>query len=686
MAVSYRTAQAGAKADRRRAEARGVAVTDLNRSWALRLAEAGIAVFPCGPDKRALVKWRTASTTDAAQLAQWWHQWPNALPAIDLDKSDLVVLDGDRHGGADGRTALRELLRGCNTNGAPIVLTPRDGAHVYFRQNGHALGNSSGDLPEGIDVRGSGGYVIAYAVMPDGSQYKAAASTPDLIAAFRAATIPHVPQPIVDLIQAPKRKHAEQPRSKPINATAIFGETRHQRYASAALDRLCDELAATPEGSRNTVLNNAALSMGHMIASGWIDQATVEQRLTAAAMAAGLIHSEIRGTLTSGINAGLKEPHPELINRPQQHQRTDAGSTSGNPDGSESTSSGEQPKSEPVKILSSAAFIASYVAPDYLIEGLLQRQFFYSLTGKTGGGKTAVALLFAAFVALGRTMDGKEFVRGRVLYLAGENPVDIQQRWIAMSQQTDFDGDTIDVHFIPGVFSVSAMADCIAEQVAALGGVSLVIIDTSAAYFEGDDENSNVQAGKYARMQRGLVNLPGGPTVLALCHPVKNAQDDNLLPRGGGAYLNECDGNLTAQKDGMVVEVHWQGKFRGPDFSPISFLLRTVTHERLKDGNGRLIPTVVVGHLTEAGQQELVAAVRTNGTLLLDALNEKEGASYAELAQKLGWAMRDGQPHKMMVKRTLEKLRHDKLVTFERDRWAVTEKGKRAIQQKPEPK
>jgi len=132
---------------------------DLNRSWALRLAEAGISVFPCGPDKRPLVKWRTASTTSAGQLAQWWHQYPNALPGIDLSKSDLVALDGDRHGGADGRTALRELLqqKSCDTRGAPIVLTPRDGVHVYFRQNGHALGNSSGDLPEGIDVRGEGG-------------------------------------------------------------------------------------------------------------------------------------------------------------------------------------------------------------------------------------------------------------------------------------------------------------------------------------------------------------------------------------------------------------------------------------------------------------------------------------------------------------------------------------------------
>jgi KaiC/GvpD/RAD55 family RecA-like ATPase len=61
-----------------------------------------------------------------------------------------------------------------------------------------------------------------------------------------------------------------------------------------------------------------------------------------------------------------------------------------------------------------------------LVEGLLQRRFFYSMTGKTGAGKTAIALLFAALVALERIMDGRQFEGGRVLYLAGENPIDVQ--------------------------------------------------------------------------------------------------------------------------------------------------------------------------------------------------------------------------------------------------------------------
>ena len=372
-------------------------------------------------------------------------------------------------------------------------------------------------------------------------------------------------------------------------------------------------------------------------------------------------------------------PIPESVPEPPPEQPTE------DADARDETNSDtdDEPKSARVELLSSAAFISSYVPPDYLIEGLLQRRFFYSLTGKTGGGKTAIALLFAALVALGRTMDGKEFSQGRVLYLAGENPVDVQQRWIAMAQQIDFDGESIDVHFIPGVFSVPAMRACIAEQVETLGGVSLVIIDTSAAYFEGDDENSNTQLGQYARMQRSLVNLPGGPTVLALCHPVKNAADDNLLPRGGGAYLNECDGNLTAQNNNGLIEIHWQGKFRGPDFAPMSFQLHTVTHERLKDSKGKLIPTVVAKHLSEAGEQELKAVARSNEDRLLTLLAANRGASMAELAKLGEWRKRDGGPNRTLVWRLIQSLKKAKLVADGRNGLELTDAGKKAAKTIP---
>ena len=178
-----------------------------------------------------------------------------------------------------------------------------------------------------------------------------------------------------------------------------------------------------------------------------------------------------------------------------------------------------------------------------------------------------------------------------------------------------------------------------------------MIIDTSAAYFEGDEFNNNVQIGAHARLLRMLVNLPGGPCVLANCHPVKNAAADNLIPYGGGAFLNEVDGNLTCSKDDAAVEVHWQGKFRGPDFAPITFQVRTVTHQLLKDSKGRLIPTVIAEYLSETGQQELVNVARSNEDKLLEEIARNGKASLMGLAVALGWYVRSGEANKAQVQR-----------------------------------
>jgi hypothetical protein len=60
---------------------------------------------------------------------------------------------------------------------------------------------------------------------------------------------------------------------------------------------------------------------------------------------------------------------------------------------------------------------------------------------------------------------------------------------------------------------------------------------------------------------RGFTECEGHPAVVVLSHPIKNASRSNLLPRGGGAFLNELDGNLTLWSDnlGEVTELHWQG-------------------------------------------------------------------------------------------------------------------------------
>jgi hypothetical protein len=207
----------------------------------------------------------------------------------------------------------------------------------------------------------------------------------------------------------------------------------------------------------------------------------------------------------------------------------------------------------------------------------------------------------------------------------------------------------------------------------------VVIVDTSAATFEGADENGNVDALQHAKRMRSLTELRGGPTVLVLCHPTKNATPDNLLPRGGGAFIAEIDGNLCARKSDSAVELHWAGKFRGIDFAPMQFRLDTVVAKRLKDSRGRNIPTVMATPMDEAGREALAAGERRDQDQVLRAISEHPGASSNDLAKGLKWAMRDGKPYGVRVRRAAERLADDGLILKHRGAWVLSTKGDKEL-------
>lgn len=334
-------------------------------------------------------------------------------------------------------------------------------------------------------------------------------------------------------------------------------------------------------------------------------------------------------------------------------------------------------------VLTSGEFVRQFQSPDYLLDPILQFRFLYSNTGKTGSGKTAVVLYIAACVALGRNIGSIEVRKGRVLYFAGENPDDVLYRWIAMSERMDFDPDDIDVFFIRGTFKISQMRKRILEEIERIGEFALIVIDTSAAYYEGNEVNSNTEQIAHARRFRTFTEFPGGPCVIANCHPVKNASNDNLLPLGAGAFLNEVDGNLTCSVDYPAIEVHWQGKFRGADFDPLTFRLETVTHERLKNTKGKLIPTVVADYLSETAKEEIQKANRDDRQRLFAEVEKDGKASVAEYAARCGFLLNNGRPNKRKTHNLLGKLKREKKVIGEPGEYTTVTPKKRGAKTVP---
>ena len=141
-------------------------MTEHNLRVALEWTEVGASIFVTGPDKKPRMKWRDQSTSNPRTIKDWFNRWPDSLPAIDLAKSGIVVIDGDRHGGPDGVAAAEQMFaqHKLTTAAIPTVITPQDGRHYWFRQptDSEPLGNGDKSVRDrGINVRGHGGYVIA---------------------------------------------------------------------------------------------------------------------------------------------------------------------------------------------------------------------------------------------------------------------------------------------------------------------------------------------------------------------------------------------------------------------------------------------------------------------------------------------------------------------------------------------
>jgi hypothetical protein len=328
-------------------------------------------------------------------------------------------------------------------------------------------------------------------------------------------------------------------------------------------------------------------------------------------------------------------------------------------------------------IMSSGEFVRGFVPPDYLIDGIIQSGFLYSITGQTGAGKTAVALLMTSCIARGEPLSAQGVKRGRVLYFAGENPDDVRMRWIGLCHESGLDPDEVDVHFIEGVFSISEFAERIERDVTALGGVDAIFVDTTAAYFPGTDENSNVEMGAYARLLRSLTRMECRPAVIAASHPIKNASEGNLLPRGGGAFLNEVDGNLALAKKGdRTSELHWQGKFRGPEFARITFDLPEIRVPTLVDSRGRQIPTVMARTVSEGELSARAAAAMREDQEMLIAIRANGKRSLRDLAEFLKWG-EDGAA-KRRAQTVTDRLKKAQMIQYDLGVWSLTKKGDQA--------
>ena len=238
---------------------------------------------------------RQTASVDPATVNAWWAKQPAFNVAVATGAAaGVFAVDVD---GPEGEASLAALEQ--EHGPLPVTLEQKTGRgrHLFFAMPAEGdVRNSASQIGAGLDIRGSGGYVVvAPSIHPDGHQYRwAQGHSP---ADIRPAT---PPQWLLEAVQ-----HKPPPAPAP---RAEWRGTGNSAYVDAALEDEAAKVARAPEGQRNATLNVAAHSLGQLVGAGELDQGAVEAELTRAAVHAGLDAVETARTIRSGLAAGVQKP------------------------------------------------------------------------------------------------------------------------------------------------------------------------------------------------------------------------------------------------------------------------------------------------------------------------------------------------------------------------------------------
>lgn len=248
-------------------------------------------VFPLRPYSKvpATANGFKDATMDVERIDSYWRRHPQANIGLATGPSRLLVVDLDA---VDGHcTAALDLLR--SMGGVPYtyrVTTPRGGEHHYFRlPTGVEVPCSAGRLGKHIDIRSTGGYVVAAGSVTDVGVYTEF-----------DAELATAPAWLIEACQ--RRRQGPSAEPKPVAVDHL------DAYAQRALDAEVRRVLMAPEGTRNHTLNEAAFNLFQLVAGGVLDSVTAFDALYMAGRGCGLDEREIHNTIRSGAEAGSRFP------------------------------------------------------------------------------------------------------------------------------------------------------------------------------------------------------------------------------------------------------------------------------------------------------------------------------------------------------------------------------------------
>jgi hypothetical protein len=255
------------------------------------------------------------ATTDPTTVGNWWLKAATANVGIATGpQAGIWVLDVD----TEGLRVLPELVAAHGDLPlTPTAKTGSGGRHYFFRYV-DGLTNSRGALPNGIDVRGAGGYVVA---PPSNHVQGAYEWLPDL--SPDETPVADAPAWLIEMILGGRPVRSEAPNGHADGhdrAIRLPGSGRSVAYGLAALrDEVARVCSAVP-GQQEATLNEAGFNLGTLVGAGSLDYNDAMVALVGAGMQ--MVNQDgrppwtleqLRKKTEHGLTDGMKHPRNPTV-------------------------------------------------------------------------------------------------------------------------------------------------------------------------------------------------------------------------------------------------------------------------------------------------------------------------------------------------------------------------------------
>lgn len=239
---------------------------------------------------------------------------------------------------------------------------------------------------------------------------------------------------------------------------------------------------------------------------------------------------------------------------------------------------------------------------EWLIDRVLPVQSIGMLYGKSGIGKSFIALSLACSVAVGVSWFGHNVKQGKVLYFAGEGQQGLAKRIKAFAIDNDIDDSILEENFNilntskTGLVRISEnprgndiMSFPSLLNILDTEGIkpALVVIDTVNNFNAGADENDATRTAEFTNASRRFADKFGS-AVIFVHHSGKQNNNETSMTnsyRGSSAFESNADFVYSVSKNDEVIKLNNLKMKEAPLIPAIGFKLKEINIAGMEEGS-----------------------------------------------------------------------------------------------------